>query len=108
MMASAVALFRPPSPCPCLTKKLTVIGTIGHTHGITSANSPPIAEAIKKGIRPCWAFWAISLITAGFDGSLRVEVVDRVTANAAGADGGSSGLASLRGVLAAFGSAWIG
>ena len=61
MIARPVAFFRPEVPCPCLTKKLTVIGTIGQTQGITSANSPPIAEAIRKGISPAWAFWAISL-----------------------------------------------
>ena len=42
-----------PSVCPCLTKKLTVIGTIGQTQGITRANSPPSAEAIRNGIKPC-------------------------------------------------------
>ena len=67
MIASPVAFFRPPVPCPCLTKKLTVIGTIGQTQGITSANRPPIAEAIRKGIKPCWAFWAISLCTTEAD-----------------------------------------
>src|SRR5262249_50167573 len=61
MMASPVALPRPALPCPCLTKKLTVIGTIGQTQGITSANRPPSAEAIRNGINPCSAFWAISL-----------------------------------------------
>ncbi len=44
-------------------KKFTVIGTIGQTQGMTSANRPPIAEAIKKGISPACAFWAISLWT---------------------------------------------
>src|SRR3954452_4245490 len=29
---------------PCFTKKLTVIGTIGQTQGITSASNPPSAE----------------------------------------------------------------
>ena len=52
MNASPVAFFRPEVPCPCLMKKLTVIGTIGQTQGITSAKSPPIAEAIKNGISP--------------------------------------------------------
>ena len=53
--------------CPCLTKKLTVIGTIGQTQGITSANRPPSAEAIRNGISPCSAFCAISLWTFGED-----------------------------------------
>ena len=48
--------------CPCFTKKLTVIGTIGQTHGITRASSPPRAEAIIKGMMPCWAFCSTSLL----------------------------------------------
>ncbi len=55
MMARPVALLRPPFPWPCFTKKLTVIGIIGQTHGMTSANRPPSAEAIRNGIRPCRA-----------------------------------------------------
>src|SRR6516165_1236112 len=61
-MAKPVAQVRPPSPCPCLTKKFTVIGTIGQTQGITSANNPPSAEASRNGINPCWARVAISLV----------------------------------------------
>src|SRR6266481_1817225 len=80
MNASPVAFFRPDLPCPCLTKKLTVIGTIGQTHGITSANRPPIAEAIRNGIKPCWAFWAISLWTLGEDDRVELD-----TAGPAGA-----------------------
>ena len=30
-----------------LRKKLTVIGIIGHTHGVSSANSPPARPAKK-------------------------------------------------------------
>src|SRR6202035_421295 len=101
-MASPVAFFRPPVPCPCLTKKLTVIGTIGQTQGITSANKPPIAEAIRNGIKPCWAFWAISLTTTGSD----FGAGDVVVAGTAASLGWS--LVSLRSELSGFRSAWAG
>src|SRR5262245_49775013 len=66
-MANPVVLPRPDFPCPCLTKKLTVIGTMGQTHGTTNANRPRRRGARRNGIKPCWAFWAISLWTLGAD-----------------------------------------
>ena len=46
------------------TKKLTVIGIMGQTQGMTRANSPPSAEARRNGTKPCCARWAISLTGA--------------------------------------------
>src|SRR4051794_26546456 len=63
-IARQYAIARPvvrPLRCPCLTKKLTVIGTIGQTQGITSAPSPPSAEKSRKGTRPSSACLATSL-----------------------------------------------
>src|SRR5262249_17906202 len=74
-------------PWPCLTKKLTVIGTIGQTQGMTRAPSPPIAEKIKKGIRPRSACRATSLTT-----SLDVAFSTTVTfTGGGGADAGAGG-----------------
>ena len=61
MIASPVVR---PVCCPCLTKKLTVIGTIGQTQGMTSASRPPRADASRNGTIPCRAFWATSLKTS--------------------------------------------
>ena len=55
--------------CPCLTKKLTVIGTIGQTHGMTSAESPPSAEKRRKGRIPRSAVFAASLTSARAEGA---------------------------------------
>src|SRR5438094_1410823 len=91
-MARPVGLPRPAFPCPCLTKKLTVIGIIGQTHGIKSANTPPSAEAMRNGINPCSAFWAISLRALGADDEA-VAVAARPTSDppddAPDADGGA-------------------
>ncbi len=50
VIASPVVL--PERAWPCLTKKLTVIGTIGQTHGMTRAPRPPAAHQSRKGMSP--------------------------------------------------------
>src|SRR5262249_3673516 len=48
--ARRVAL--PPPAWLCLTKKLTVMGTRGQTHGISTANRPCSAAIRRKGTKP--------------------------------------------------------
>ncbi len=54
MMADETALLRLLLP---LRKKLTVIGIIGHTQGVTSAMRPPRkpAKNMYQRLRPCWS-----------------------------------------------------
>src|SRR4051794_11757211 len=78
--------------CPCLTKKFTVIGTIGQTQGITSASSPPPAEKSRKANRPCSAFWATSLA-----GGSSASTAGASPGTAAGPAGGADGLAATAG-----------
>src|SRR3954470_14310902 len=90
--------------CPCLTKKLTVIGTIGQTQGITRASRPPPAEKSRNESKPCWARWATSLVTSALasgDASLDDAVATAgamatsgVFVSDAGADSDEGGVAS--------------
>src|SRR5579864_989594 len=74
MIASSVVL--PFDACPCLTKKLTVIGTIGQTHGITRASSPAPIESNRNGMIPC----SSDLCTASVGGEEEGVCVPEMTA----------------------------
>jgi hypothetical protein len=73
-----------------LTKKLTVIGTIGQTQGMTNAPRPPSAEKIRKGINPLWAVLLTALKSAMAVGALAAAFGAVSLGAGAGGDAGSA------------------